>query len=185
MVYTLCLIRFAMESTEKIDAHKQLLTENQNRIFAFIFSLLPDKEAAHDVLQETNVILCQKLEEFQEGTSFVAWAFRIAQFQVLAYVRDRGRDRHCFDVQLIADLAKAKLQKELASDDRQSALQSCIGELNEKHYRLIRARYWENGSVAQMAKTLNRSVGYVSQTLYRIRLQLIDCVQRRMNGNAK
>jgi len=44
------------------------------------------------VLQETNLVLWRKADEFNEEMSFVTWACAIAKFQVKAQRRDMQRD---------------------------------------------------------------------------------------------
>ena len=62
-----------------------LLTGHQRKLYSFILSLLRNPSDADDVLQETNLVLWQKCNEFEPGTNFGAWAFRVAQFQVMAH----------------------------------------------------------------------------------------------------
>ncbi len=62
----------------------RLMTEHQGRLFAYVYSLLGNPDAANDVLQEVNVVLWRDSKEFRPGTNFKAWSFRIAHFQVMA-----------------------------------------------------------------------------------------------------
>jgi DNA-directed RNA polymerase specialized sigma24 family protein len=50
-----------------------------------------DLHDARDVLLETNLVLWQKIGEFEPGSNFGAWARKIAYFQALAFLRDRKR----------------------------------------------------------------------------------------------
>ena len=52
-----------------------LITRHQAAIYAYILTLHPNRVAAQDILQETNLVLCRKVAEFEPGTSFKAWAF--------------------------------------------------------------------------------------------------------------
>ena len=45
----------------------QSLTESQNRLYGYIYSLVGDHHAAADVLQECNLVLWRKFGEFREG----------------------------------------------------------------------------------------------------------------------
>ena len=86
------------------DEFVTLLTQAQQTLYACILSLLPDRVAANDVLQETNLTLWHKAEDFEPGTNFLAWATRIARYHVLNYRRKRQRDRLVFDEALFAEL---------------------------------------------------------------------------------
>ena len=68
-----------------LDRNKQLMrlmTQHQRRIFGYIYTLVPDRHDAEDILQETSVVVCEKFEQFQPGTDFVAWACQIAYWEV-------------------------------------------------------------------------------------------------------
>ncbi len=49
---------------------------------------------------------------------------------------------------------------------------------------MLLARYAENGSVARIAEELGRSAPSVSQTLYRVRQLLVQCIERRLAEEA-
>ena len=74
----------------------QALTESQNRLYGYIYSLVGDHHAAADVLQECNLVLLRKFGEFREGAEFIPWAFGIARFQVMAHLRDAKRKKARF-----------------------------------------------------------------------------------------
>jgi len=113
-----------MSSEEREEQIVQQIATCQDRLFAYILTLVPHRDVARDVLQETNLVLWRRREEFAAGTSFAAWASKIAFFQVFAYRRDKGRDRHVFlSEELMAQLAN-EVQEELdVLADRRGALQ--------------------------------------------------------------
>ncbi len=75
------------------DKYFLAVTAIQNRLHAYILSLLADPVAAQEVLQETSLVLIRKADDFQTDASFESWAYNTARFQVLAHLRDRKRDR--------------------------------------------------------------------------------------------
>ncbi|MCB1242244.1 MAG: hypothetical protein H7A54_05920 [Akkermansiaceae bacterium] len=50
------------------------LTESQNRLYGYVYSLLGSHQAAAEVLQMTNLVLWRKLDEFRAGSDFIPWA---------------------------------------------------------------------------------------------------------------
>lgn len=54
------------------DEFVTLLTANQTSLYACVLSLLPDRAAARDVLQDTNLTLWHKAADFEQGTNFLA-----------------------------------------------------------------------------------------------------------------
>ena len=55
-----------------------LMTRHQRQIFSYIYTLVPNRPDAEDLLQETSLVICEKFREFEVGTDFVAWACQIA-----------------------------------------------------------------------------------------------------------
>ena len=165
----------------QIERFVQNLTGHQSSLFAYIRSLMPRAEQASDVLQETNLVLWRRSSEFSEGTSFGAWARKVAYFQVLAWYRDRKREKLMFDTELLGLLAKQNDDRLAQHDQRRQALEQCMARLPNESREMIRRRYASGGSVQAMAQELGRTVGAVSQSLYRIRQSLVDCVRTTMN----
>lgn len=152
----------------------------QSRLYAYILTLLADTTAADDVLQEANLVLFRKADEFVPGTSFESWAFRIARIQCLAYWKFRSRDRLVFDEAALECVAN-RLERRLDNEENYTnALRDCLGRLPARQRELLEARYATGGSLKQLAEELGRTVGSVSQTLYRVRLALLDCIRSRL-----
>lgn len=152
----------------------------QTQLYAYILALLSNGDAADDVLQETNLVLCRKADHFEKGTSFEAWAFCIARTQCFAYWKTRSRDRLELDDAVIAQLASRAEELLASSDDRVVALRECLGAMPAQHRELLESRYELGGSVKRLARRLGRAEGTISQSLYRIRLALFDCVRSRL-----
>src|SRR5262249_1789568 len=87
------------------------LTLAQSSLWAYVFSLLPDHGGGQDVLQETNLTLWRKANEFQPGTSFLAWACQVGYFHVLSHRRRVRRDRLVFDDDVLAYLAERQADR--------------------------------------------------------------------------
>ncbi|MCD4728029.1 MAG: RNA polymerase subunit sigma-70, partial [Pirellulales bacterium] len=145
------------------------LTDHQSRLYAYILAVLGDPNAVHDVLQNANMVIWRKADEYVEGTLFWAWISRIAYFEVLAYRKRRQRDRLVFDDALLENIAveAVDLAGSLGAD--LAALHRCVEKLPQLDQDLVWGRYTPGGSVKRLAKSRNKSAGGISQALYRIR----------------
>lgn len=63
----------------------------QGDLRGYIISISGRSEDCDDTLQETNIFLWDRRTDFIPGTSFKAWAFKVAYFKVTASRRDRMR----------------------------------------------------------------------------------------------
>lgn len=153
------------------------LTDHQSRMYAYIMAVLGDPNAAGDVLQDANVAIWRKADEFVEGTDFWAWVSRIAYFEVLAFRKRRQRERLVFDDSLLEKIAAAAVEQ--AAD--LAALHRCVEKLPPLDRELVQGRYAQGGSVKLIAEARGKSAGAISQALYRIRNELADCVEKELD----
>lgn len=156
------------------------LTDSQPRLHAFILALLPDAEAAQDVLQATNLAAWRSAGQFSEGTSFLAWAFQIARHRVLAYVRDRKRDRHVYDLELIDQLAAQGVEHGERTAQLLIYLEECLALQRPEQRVLLRERYSPHASVQKLAQARGVTAGNLSVILSRLRQALLECVQKKL-----
>ena len=87
----------------------QKLTALQKSLYAYILTLLPNRTEAEDVLQETNLILCRKANEYDPEGHFQGWAFNIARYQVMGHISKFKRSKLFFSPELIENLAEESL----------------------------------------------------------------------------
>ena len=153
------------------------ITALQPRLYGFILKRLADREQTLEMLQRTNLVLCQKENEFRPGSSFTAWAFQVAKFQILAWRKAEGRSRFVFSDQ-VYDLIDSKSEEEAeVVDQRIPLLKQCMKRLNDQDCSLIQQRYRDGQPIASLAETLDKSVDAIGMKLLRIRKQLAECVQ--------
>jgi RNA polymerase sigma-70 factor, ECF subfamily len=139
-----------------------------------------DPAVADEILQDTNVALCQHADEFPKIRDFTAWACKTAYLQILTFRKSRRRDRHLLDHDLVESLAE---QLETRVDDfspRHEALRACLTQLPERQRKMILKRYSGADSVDEVAREFGQSPASIYQTLYRIRLALANCIKRKL-----
>jgi RNA polymerase sigma-70 factor, ECF subfamily len=158
------------------------LTEHQNRIYGYVYSLLGDHSRAADVVQETNLVLWRKIDEFQPDRPFLPWAFAIARFQVMACLRDRKRDRLLLDAELVEVMSDEVERKAEQLDAIRAALRHCLQALSTSNRDLVDRRYYRGMSLATVSAATDRSIGSIKVALLRIRQQLAECVQKRLTA---
>ena len=83
----------------------QLVTQYQQRVHLFILSLVPNRTDAEEILQETNLVLWRRFEEFRPGSDFRAWAFQVAFNKVKLFHERHGRDKLHFGAEVTDRLA--------------------------------------------------------------------------------
>jgi RNA polymerase sigma-70 factor (ECF subfamily) len=150
----------------------------QRQLFAYILTLAPNLIEAEDLLQETNLVLWRKRQEYDASRPMLPWARQIAYYQVLAYRKRLKRDRLYFDDALFEQLATVSEPDAEAAIEQQAALSDCVTKLPAADQQLLRDRYTESLTAAQIGHRLGRSADAIHQAMRRIRLTLLRCVER-------
>lgn len=159
-----------------------LLLTHQSRLYGYVLSLVGDRNQADDLLQQTNSVLLRKVEDFEAGTNFVAWAFRIAYFEVMQYRRARHRERLFFDDELIGALAAVAEKEDERFIERQKFLRECLETMNERHRDVLRRRYLMSADLNELAAALGSTVNALKQLLFRAREGLRACISSKMEA---
>ena len=156
------------------------LTHYQNSLYAYILALWPDHNRAADVLQDANVVMWRKADQFVPGTDFLAWARKIVWYEILAHRQRQRSDRHVFDSQLLELLATDAETRLNGIEDRMQVLDHCLDQLTAHQRDLIHQRYAPGASVNRLAAERGQSAAAISVTLTRIRRALVNCVRRKL-----
>ena len=88
----------------------QLFTKSQRRLFLFILAQVSHPADAEEILQDTNVIIWSKFHQFQLGTSFFAWAGKIATYEILKYREKKRAGRLQFSDEFISRVADEAIE---------------------------------------------------------------------------
>lgn len=164
------------------EAFVRELTAHQARLRGLVRCLLFDPKDVEDVWQDTNVLLIKKWNDFRPGTDFWAWSSAVARYQVLSHCKKLKRSRVVFSSETLESLAADFDVVQDQVDRRRDALQACLARLPLPQRQLLEMRYGPAISVSQIAERIQRPVGSVRQSLYRIRAALLACIERRLAG---
>ena len=156
----------------------QLVTESQQRLYAYIYSLTGHTASSWDVLQETNLVLWAKREEFKKGSNFSAWSHTVARFQVLAFLRDKTREPLSLMTPEIFEQLEADSEPAPEGHEaRLKALNICLKELAPTASNIVRWHYEEKLSLQKISERLSMTANAVKQALFRVRRSLQKCVE--------
>jgi RNA polymerase sigma-70 factor (ECF subfamily) len=157
-----------------------LMTRHQRQIFAYIYTLVPRRHDAEDLLQETSVVICEKFPEFRPGSDFVAWACQIAWWRIRYSRQKFARSKVVFDQTVLDAVARTASEMHAEIDARHEALNSCLQKLPMRDREFVLTRYEPEGGVEEAARRTGRSIEAAYKALTRIRKLLFDCVSHQL-----
>lgn len=152
----------------------------QPRLYGFMLKRLACHEQATDVLQKTNLAICENAGRYTPGSNFTAWAFAIARFQLLAWRKTVSRNRLIFNDRIYEVIDSTTVTDADEHDNRVTALRDCLAMLKKDDLSIIQKRYRDALSLVTLAETLQKSVDAIGMKLSRLRRQLADCIRNKL-----
>ncbi|MGI9474551.1 MAG: sigma-70 family RNA polymerase sigma factor [Rubripirellula sp.] len=156
----------------------RLLTDSQGRLFAYIAAAFGDFDRANEVLQETNLVMWRKSDEFEMGSNFNAWSMRIANFQIMSYRQRHLRDKLLFDQALVDQIAQRAQERSESYATRMKQLDSCINKMPIRYRDVITRRYHHGESLQEIGEGLKQTPNAIGQLLFRVKKKLFECVSQ-------
>lgn len=170
-------------SPSESERHHRFLrtfTAQEPAIRAYVRRLLPSRADADDVMQEVSVVLWEKFASFQVDGDFRAWAFGVARYEVLAWLRDKGRDKLVLDEEVVTKLADESAEREPHLERQREALESCMQKVAPDQRDLLMQAYQPQARMQEVAQASGRTVPGFYQWLHRMRRSLMDCIRRAL-----
>lgn len=155
--------------------------ENEGRLFAYVASIMPGSPNVEDVVQDVITLMWEKIDDFERGSHFGAWACRIAYFKVLELRRSQGVRRAFF----LSD----ELRETLAADaieiwddlaQQSTALEKCLDRLDDDDRKMVLSRYGSKGTLKETAAMLGKSEVTVRKWIRRVLARLEKCISLRL-----
>jgi RNA polymerase sigma-70 factor (ECF subfamily) len=164
----------------------RLLHEAHRELFGFIFAMLQNSADAEDVYQQCAVVLWKKFATFKPGTNFIAWAIRIAQYEIKDFVKARRR-RKVYFTNAILDAIAVTYESDLSDLQKQriEALGHCLDKLTDWEVRLLKRCYAVDRDYGKIAEAEGKTVPAIYKAISRIRKSLYLCVQRVMAAESR
>jgi RNA polymerase sigma-70 factor (ECF subfamily) len=195
--------RVLIEAAQRGDrtAFRKLVDRHQRRVFAIALSIVRDENDAREISQEAFLRVFRGLEQFQGGSSFFTWLFRIVTNLSIDLMRRPGRrdtelreQRDALEggdeafspfVSRIdgADPFGTARRKEIAQ-----RLQRALDALPPYHLGVILMREVEGMSYEEMAEAMGVSKGTIMSRLFHARQKLqralADCYAEEVGERA-
>jgi RNA polymerase sigma-70 factor, ECF subfamily len=163
-----------------------LLGAHERSLFAYVYSLAPNWQDAEEVMQRVRIRIWQQFDQYDREKPFDAWARAIAYYLVLAYRKEKSRQREFFTEHVLEAIA-AQFESHLEeSSDRRDALSHCLNKLEGRKRELVTVYYSSARQTKEaIASTLSLTPNALRQSLFRIRRALLECVERTIQAQSR
>jgi RNA polymerase sigma-70 factor (ECF subfamily) len=152
-----------------------LLNRYSGNIYSLIARIIPSKEDAEELTQDTFLKAFKKLDTFKGDCSFSTWLFRIAYNTAVSATRKAKIEFPAIDETMLDRVSDDAAKAVFDEDENEELLQKlevALARLNVEEKMLITLYYSEDRSVAEIASIMDLSGDNVKIKLYRIRKKL-------------
>jgi RNA polymerase sigma-70 factor (ECF subfamily) len=160
-----------------------LFVRSQDRIYAYVATLLPNRADAEEVFQQTSLILWKKWREFDPQRDFVRWACGIAYLEVRNFLRkQRAAGRVGLSEHVLEQVADTRLEAHPLLEARRQALAACLDRLKPDRRALLERCYAGKDNIKRIAAEVGKTANGLYLTLKRLRRALFDCINRTLTA---
>ncbi len=165
------------------DAWSALVSATVRPLYRLCASYAPSAAEAEELTQDVFLKLWENLHQYRPGSSFMAWAWRVARNLIIDSHRRCRREREAawLDSEILDRLPAADDPHEHSERHQRLRLVAAgMRQLKEDLAELILMRDFAGMSYQEMASALELPLGTVKSRLNRARLELTIAVRRRM-----
>jgi RNA polymerase sigma-70 factor (ECF subfamily) len=176
-----------MPSETSEEAFVALLVANQGRVFRFLMTLVPRREDAEDLLQQTCMTLWRSREKFDASAGeFSSWACAIAHNHVRNFRRKETTRRNALSEEIAQSLIETRAQHSSLMDEWHRALGKCLERLTPHQRTIVEDCYGEGNRIKDAASGSGRTPNALYKLLRNIRGLLHDCIRKSVTeGGAR
>ncbi|HOM61894.1 MAG TPA: sigma-70 family RNA polymerase sigma factor [Anaerohalosphaeraceae bacterium] len=160
----------------------KLYNSLQLRLYSYLLVLVHNSSDAEDILQETAAVLWEKFDQYQEGTNFASWAFSVARYKALQFLRTNKNTRMIFDADFYEKVSQYAQQVTEDADERAAALQQCLEKIPENGRKLLFMRYGKNIPIKKISQLTGRSDNSLYQHFWKIIQVLRACIEKKLTS---
>jgi RNA polymerase sigma-70 factor, ECF subfamily len=158
-------------------AFETVLRPHLPMLLAYSRAICGDFHRAQDVVQETALVAYRNLSHLFPEADFASWLKAIARRQALAARRKESRLLPWTDEAIEAAYADPSPR---GVGPQREALVACVEALELQSRSIVRRHYFDGQALAALAAAMDLNLNTVKTILYRARLKLLECVERRL-----
>ena len=157
-----------------LDGHAEdygyFLEHYGQEVFALVVRLVPTAEDAEELVQDAFMRAFDRLDTFDQRSSFGTWVCRIAFNSTVSWLRQQRIKYQSIDERTPVD--DRQIDAMLDDSGRAALLQEAIAQLRPDEQTLLTLYYYDEHPLSDIAYILSTEAGTLATRLHRIRKKL-------------
>jgi RNA polymerase sigma-70 factor (ECF subfamily) len=166
-----------------VQAYGTLVQRYERGILGTVLTIVRDRHAAQDVVQDVFVQCYLKLPALRDGSRFGWWLSKAARRQAVRTSRRLKRTQSSMMRAVEADLPPHDSSALQDTDEEQQHLLKLVRRLPAHERLMVSLRYFDGHSVKEIAQMTGRPIGTVTKQLSRALERLRGEIQQQTSEN--
>lgn len=159
------LVQAAQEDPSRFG---ELYDRHFERVYAYVSRRVRSREEAEDLTSEVFQRALAALPRFEwRGAPFAAWLFRIAANSLADRAQRTAKEREFYGSDDLPDAGARRFEADQQEAERRAALYRQVERLPADQRRVLVARFVEQKSIREIARSLGRTEGAIKQLQFR------------------
>lgn len=142
------------------EAFRYVYDETKRGVYAMIISIVKDRQATEDLMQDTYIKMLKNIDQFTSGRDFNSWVVQIAKNTALDYYRKHQKTIITDPIENIhiIDTVQAETSSNAKND---YSLEEMIKPLNEEERQIILLHIVSEMKFKTIAETMSKPLGTI------------------------
>ncbi|SHI60766.1 RNA polymerase sigma factor [Algibacter luteus] len=157
------------------NAFVKLVDRYKDLVYTLTLRMLKNREEAEEVSQDTFIKVYKSINQYKGESKFSTWIYRIAYNSSLDRLK---KNRKYFNNVAIDEFTEHQVKtidnalSKLEDEERNHAIQKCIGLLSSDDAFLLTLYYFEDQNLDEISKVIGLTINNVKVKLFRSRKKL-------------
>lgn len=142
-------------SIKNNQAFETVYFETYKGVFSMIFSIVQDRNASEDLMQDTYIKMVEKIHSYEKGRNFPAWLLQIAKNTAYDYLRKKNTENETNSLLAVHHPTTTLPQSEVEQ------VEEYLSMLSLKEREVMVLRIVNQCSFSEMAFILQKPLGTI------------------------
>lgn len=169
-------------------AYKEIGIRYRNKLFAYIYHLVGNKDETEDILQNVFLKVYRNIKSFDTKRKFSSWIYRIAHNEAVNYLKRKSRKKFMSleDVVSLKDKKELRDEEESPADawikkELQNEVNKALGGISAKYKEVLLLRYFLDKSYEEISGIIGKPVNTVGTLINRAKKKLFEEMSEKKN----
>jgi RNA polymerase sigma-70 factor (ECF subfamily) len=157
--------------------YSAIINKYKDLAFNIALKITKNEQDSEEIVQDSFVKAFKGLNNFKNESQFSTWFYRIVYNTAISSIRHKKLISIEIDEKLTGSLENNQIEsaiKNLDENDRKQLINEALAKLNAIDYTILSLYYYEDLSLKEISKIVEKDKNYLKVLLQRARLKLYN-----------